>query len=142
MKIDEESDFLLYRQMVEKSIHVPNTDLVKFGKGVYVGPFSSIIASVSSIYIGDNVFIGPSVVIANADHYMGADFSKTKDVDKENTKDIVIGKDCWIGSNSVILKGVNLGEGCVVGAGSVVTKSFPRGSIIFGNPAKLYKKRK
>ena len=54
-------------------------------------------------------------------------------------KQIIIGDNCFIGAHSFILKGVRLGEHCVVGANSVVTKSFPKFSIIAGNPAKLIK---
>ena len=53
---------------------------------------------------------------------------------------IVIGRGCWIGARSIILKGVQLGEGCIVGAGSVVTMPFPEWSIIAGNPARLIRK--
>ena len=42
-------------------------------------------------------------------------------------KDVVLGKYCWIGMNSVILPGVVLGDHTVVGAGSVVTKSLSKG---------------
>jgi acetyltransferase-like isoleucine patch superfamily enzyme len=53
-------------------------------------------------------------------------------------KDVIIGKKCWIGMNSVILPGVCLGDHTIVGAGSVVTKSFPDGNcIIAGNPARI-----
>lgn len=48
-----------------------------------------------------------------------------------------IGKDCFIGGESIILPGVKIGDGCVVGAGSVVTKDVPSGSIVAGNPAKV-----
>lgn len=53
-------------------------------------------------------------------------------------KDVYIGKNCWIGMNSVILPGVKLGDHTIVGAGSVVTKSFLEGNcVIAGNPAKI-----
>lgn len=52
---------------------------------------------------------------------------------------IIIGDGCFIGSNSIILKGTNLGKNCVVGAGSVVSSSFPDNVIIPGNPAKMIK---
>ncbi|WP_049750424.1 acyltransferase [Thermosipho melanesiensis] len=56
-------------------------------------------------------------------------------------EDVIIGKNCWLGINSVILPGVILRPRTIVGAGSVVTKSFPEGNcIIAGNPAKLIKK--
>lgn len=53
-------------------------------------------------------------------------------------KDVVIGSNCWIGMNAVILPGVVLGDRTIVGAGGIVTKSFPNGHcIIAGNPAKI-----
>ena len=56
-------------------------------------------------------------------------------------EDIVLGEQCWIGMNSVILPGVKLGIHTIVGAGSVVTKSFEDGfCIIAGNPAKIIRK--
>ena len=54
--------------------------------------------------------------------------------------EIVIGENCWIGANSVILSGVQLGRGTVVAAGSVVSQSFPHGSVLIGGvPAKVIK---
>ena len=52
----------------------------------------------------------------------------------------IIGKNCLVGSNSIIMAGVILGDQCVVGANSVVTKSFPSYSVIVGNPARILKK--
>ena len=44
------------------------------------------------------------------------------------------------GSGGVtILPGVTIADNTVVAAGAVVTKSFPVGSIIGGNPAKVIK---
>jgi acetyltransferase-like isoleucine patch superfamily enzyme len=56
------------------------------------------------------------------------------------SKAIDIGKNCFIGCNSIILKGTVLGNGCVVGAGAVVSGKFEANSVIAGNPAKVIKK--
>lgn len=48
-----------------------------------------------------------------------------------------IGKNCFIGGESLILPGVRIGNNCVVGAGSVVVKDVPDFSIVAGNPAKI-----
>ncbi len=48
-----------------------------------------------------------------------------------------IGKNCFIGGESLILPGVVIGDNCVVGAGSVVTRNVPERSIVAGNPAKI-----
>jgi acetyltransferase-like isoleucine patch superfamily enzyme len=87
-----------------------------------------------SIIIGKGTYIAPNVGIITANH------------DPNNLEcylpanNVVIGQNCWIGMNSVILPGVNLGDHTIVGAGSVVTKSFFEGNcIIAGNPAKLIK---
>ncbi|MDD7670222.1 MAG: DapH/DapD/GlmU-related protein [Ruminococcus sp.] len=43
---------------------------------------------------------------------------------------IEIGKNCWIASNAVILKGAKIGYNCVIGAGCVVNCEIPEGSIV------------
>jgi len=48
-----------------------------------------------------------------------------------------IGKNCFVGGESLILPGITIGDNCVVGAGSVVTKDIPARSIVAGNPAKV-----
>lgn len=50
---------------------------------------------------------------------------------------LVIGSGVWVGAGAVILPGVEIGPGCIIGAGSVVTKSFTKGLIITGNPARV-----
>ena len=86
------------------------------------------------IYLLDNVFIAPNVGFITVNH----------DVNNLNahiaSKSIVIGKNCWIGMNSVILPGVKLGKNTIVGAGAVVTKSFRHGNVVIaGNPARIIK---
>ena len=57
-----------------------------------------------------------------------------------NNGPIIIGNNCWIGTNAILLPGVELGEHVIVAAGSVVTKSFKESNIVIGgNPAKILK---
>jgi len=57
---------------------------------------------------------------------------------KEKT---TIGSDVWIGSLSVIRKGVSIGTGAIIGAGAVVVKDVPPYAIVGGVPAKVLKYR-
>lgn len=52
---------------------------------------------------------------------------------------IIIGQNCWIGSNVRICKGVTIGDNSIVAACSVVTKDVPANCIVAGNPAKVVK---
>jgi acetyltransferase-like isoleucine patch superfamily enzyme len=52
---------------------------------------------------------------------------------------IVIGDNCFIGYQSVILPGVTIHDNCIVGAGSVVTHDVPANSVVAGNPARVIK---
>jgi acetyltransferase-like isoleucine patch superfamily enzyme len=53
-----------------------------------------------------------------------------------HTAPIVIGDHVWIGTNSLVLKGVTVGDGAVVAAGSVVTRDVPASTLVAGVPAK------
>lgn len=50
-----------------------------------------------------------------------------------------IGKNCFIGMNSVILSGIRIGDNVIIGAGSILTKDVPNNCIVAGNPAKIIK---
>lgn len=64
-----------------------------------------------------------------------------KSVFENYSKRTLIGNDCWIGNNVVVLQGVQIGDGSIVGAGAVVTKDVAAYSIVAGVPAKPIKNR-
>jgi acetyltransferase-like isoleucine patch superfamily enzyme len=49
---------------------------------------------------------------------------------------VVIEDDAWIGTRSVILKGVRIGRGSIVAAASVVTRDVPPFTLVGGNPVR------
>lgn len=51
-----------------------------------------------------------------------------------------LGKNCRIGSHSLVMPGVTIGEDAVVGAFSFVTEDIPQGETWAGVPAKRIKK--
>jgi len=87
------------------------------------------------IVIGKGSFIAPNVGLITANH-------NPSDLNEHlPSKDVIIGNNCWIGMNSVILPGVEIASNTIVAAGSVVTKSFLEGAcMIGGTPAKTIKK--
>ena len=55
--------------------------------------------------------------------------------------DTVIGHDVWIGSEAIIMPGVQIGHGAVIGTRALVTKDVEPYTIMGGNPAKPIRKR-
>ncbi|WP_218814801.1 acetyltransferase [Rickettsiella endosymbiont of Dermanyssus gallinae] len=53
---------------------------------------------------------------------------------------VEIGSFSTIGANATILPRIKIGSGVIVGAGAVVTKDIPNNTIVFGVPARIYKK--
>jgi acetyltransferase-like isoleucine patch superfamily enzyme len=100
------------------------------GHHVFINEGVNIFA-MHSITIGDYTKIGDCVAIHDCN------FHEVEEGAGVKTMPIVIGRNVWIGRNSIILPGVSIGDNSVVGAGSVVTKSFPANCVIGGNPAKL-----
>jgi len=49
---------------------------------------------------------------------------------------VVIGNDCWVGYEALILSGVTIGDGAVIAARALVRKSVEPYEIIGGNPGK------
>ena len=99
------------------------------------------IYSMDSITIGRNTDIGSGCKIIDNDFHplpYSQRYPKEQ-LDKVKKRPIVIGEGCFIGANSIILKGTTLGKNVVVGAGIVVCGNFPDNVIIAGNPARIVK---
>tara|TARA_R110002094_G_scaffold7498_36_gene16863 strand:+ start:4199 stop:4735 length:537 start_codon:yes stop_codon:yes gene_type:complete len=90
------------------------------------------------VTLGDNVYISIGASFVCHD---GATLPFRKNIpDLELAGEITIGDNIFIGKGALILPGVTIGNNCVIGANSVVTKSFPDGSIIAGNPARVIRR--
>lgn len=102
------------------------------------------IYSMESITIGHNTDIGSGCKIIDNDFHP-LPYSERHPIERLDLlqkRPIAIGEGCFIGANSIILKGTTLGKNVVVGAGSVVCGSFPDNVIIAGNPARIIKKNR
>ena len=124
----------------QRTIIVTRTEEAKIEIGNNVGISGATIYARKEITIGDNTLIGGNVKILDNDFHPIEVEARNLDIkEKIGTRKIKIGKDCFIGANSLILKGVEIGDGSVVGAGSVVTGKFPSNVVIAGNPARVIK---
>lgn len=113
---------------------------IEIGDGF--GISGTTIYSTSSITIGKNATIGANCKIIDNDFHPLDPEQRRLNLNEEYTlrKPIKIGDNCFIGMNSIILKGTTLGDNVVVGAGSVVHGQFPDNCIIAGNPAKIIRR--
>lgn len=106
---------------------------IRLGKGVLINS-NTYIYGKGGIEVGDNVLISPNCSIVAGDHSIETGCPIIEQPSK--SQKIVIGKDGWIGANSVVVGGVNIGEGSIIGAGAVVTHDTEPYSINVGVPAR------
>lgn len=105
-----------------------------FNHNVFLG------ASEGEIIIGDDVLIGPNVVLRADDHVFARTDVPIRSQGHRPGR-IVIGDDVWLAANVVVTSGVTIGNGCVVGAGSIVTHDLPPMTVCVGNPARPIRSR-
>ena len=105
---------------------VQNKDNLKLGYKSDIGAFTYINAK-NNVIIEDYVQIGSHCSI----------YSVSTIDDKEG--EVVLKKNCRIGTHSAVMPGVTIGENSVIGAFSFVTEDIPDNVMAFGVPAKVVK---
>ena len=110
-------------------LQVHGTGKIAIGQRVYMNRYCMMSAQ-GSIDIGDNCIFGPGVKVFDNNHRFE---SNTGVCSQLSVGSIKIGKNCWIASNAIILKGADIGDNCVIGAGCIVKESIPSGSLVRPN---------
>jgi acetyltransferase-like isoleucine patch superfamily enzyme len=109
---------------------------LSIGAGSRIGP-DAVISVAQEVTLGREVLVAARCYISDHNHEF-SDFERPVMHQGMTTpQPVAIGDGSWLGINVCILAGVTLGSNCVVAAGSVVTRSFPKGSIVGGAPARL-----
>lgn len=107
--------------------------------GCQIGKNLSI-SIVNRAVIGNNVLMGSNVYIADCGHeYKDIGVSVLMQGVTATDNEVVIGDNCWLGINSVVVGNVHIGKGSIVGANSFVNKDIPDYCVAAGNPARVVK---
>ena len=108
---------------------VQHKDKLKLGYETDIGAFTYINA-MNGVLIEDNVQVGSHCSI----------YSVSTIDDKEGQ--VILKKNCRVGSHSTIMPGVTVGVNSIIGAHSFVNKDIPDNVLAFGTPVKIINKLK
>ena len=147
--IDKNVRFLRFKKNIsfgENAVIKSNTIIcscnikakISFGNNVSVG-YNNLIFASQNIEIGNHVMIAPNVHIVDSNHKV--ELGKYIMFQENETKEILIHDDVWIGSGCVILAGSIIEKGVVIAANSVVRGRLIKNSIYAGSPVKYIKPR-
>ena len=91
----------------------------------------------TKISVGKECLFSSEIVIRTGDSHSILNSNGNR---INESRDILIDDHVWIGQRVTILKGAVIGKDCVIGTGSIVTGNiFEKGSIIAGVPSKIVK---
>lgn len=115
------------------------TDGASITVGRDSGLSGTVICAAMSVTVGERCLIGADCMIFDTDfHNHEANNRRYAPVNwLRISRPVNIGNDVFIGTRSIITKGVTIGDGAIIAAGSVVTTDVPKNSTVGGAPAKL-----
>lgn len=106
---------------------------VRVGAHTWIGPFT-ILEGTGGIRIGHHCSISSGVQIYTHD---SVKWALTGGEAKYEHAPVQIGDCCYVGSQSVIAKGVTIGDRVVIGACAFVNANVPSNAIAVGVPARV-----
>lgn len=96
-----------------------------------------VVTAYEKITIGDDVMLGPNVLIYDQDHDYKAEGGVS--AMKFKTSPITIGNNVWIGANTIILRGTIIGDYCVIGAGAILKGNYGEGKVVIQKKNEMVK---
>jgi acetyltransferase-like isoleucine patch superfamily enzyme len=114
------------------SLVVNGSGSLSINANVFFNNYCSI-NCLGEIKIGTNTLFGEGVKIYDHNHKYETSPEIKVHAHQFTISPVTIGKNCWIGSNVTILKGVDIGDNVIIGANSLIHKSIPANSIVKAN---------
>ena len=119
-----------------ENFHISSGKLI-LHDGVFINNSCSF-NCMERIEIGAGTMMGEGVRFYDHDHiYTAEKIEKWQ----WTTAPIRVGRDCWIGSNVTILKGVTIGDNTIIGAGCLIRNDIPANSVVYNDGHLSVKRR-
>jgi len=138
----------VFASVLEHAVVEDDVDIGPYGhlrkgahlaRGVHMGNFGEV----KNAYLGPGVKMGHFSYIGDATIEAGVNIGAgtiTCNYDGERKHPTYIGRDAFIGSDTMLVAPVRIGQGARTGAGSVVTKDVPDYSLAVGVPARVIRR--
>ena len=138
-QIDDRAHFVVGTNVICRNFenfHVSSGKVILHG-GVFINNSCSF-NCMERIEIGAGTMMGEGVRFYDHDHIY-----TTETIEKWQwtTAPIRVGRDCWIGSNVTILKGVTIGDNTIIGAGCLIRNDIPSNSVVYNDGNLCVKRR-
>ena len=138
-QIDDRAHFVVGTNVICRNFenfHVSSGKVILHG-GVFINNSCSF-NCLERIEIGAGTMMGEGVRFYDHDHIY-----TTETIEKWQwtTAPIRVGRDCWIGSNVTILKGVTIGDNTIIGAGCLIRNDIPSNSVVYNDGNLCVKRR-
>ena len=138
-QIDNKADLIVGSNVICRNFenfHVSSGKLV-LNDGVFINNSCSF-NCMERIEVGAGTMMGEGVRFYDHDHVYTAEKIEKWQC---TTAPIRVGRDCWIGSNVTILKGVTIGDNTIIGAGCLIRNDVPANSVVYNDGNVLVKER-
>ena len=138
-QIDDKASFVVGDNVICRNFenfHVSSGKLI-LHDGVFINNSCSF-NCMERIEIGNGTMMGEGIRFYDHDHSYTA---KKIEKGQWNTAPIRVGRDCWIGSNVTILKGVTIGDNTIIGAGCLIRNDVPANSVVYNDGHLCVKRR-
>lgn len=138
-QIDDKANFVVGSNVICRNFEnfrLPSGKLI-LHDGVFINNSCSF-NCMERIEIGNGTMMGEGVRFYDHDHsYTAEKIEKWQ----WTTAPIRVGRDCWIGSNVTILKGVTIGDNTIIGAGCLIRNDVPENSVVYNDGHLCVKRR-
>ena len=139
-QIDDKAHFVVGANVICRNFEnfrVPSGKLI-LHDGVFINNSCSF-NCMERIEIGAGTMMGEGVRFYDHDHvYTAEKIEKWQ----WTTAPIRVGRDCWIGSNVTILKGVTIGDNTIIGAGCLIRNDILANSVVYNDGNLVVKERR